>query len=84
MEQNFKLKTKTKTGRNQKIRVDVVVLDSKDNCVFAIEVKNTSRTDQSHTRQYQKYTDLGLPFDYCFGEDEVEGVCMRAKILAEG
>jgi hypothetical protein len=62
LEQNFEIGF-------QRIRVDVLILDSEQNAIAAIEVKNCRNPRAldsfQDTRQFRKYTKLGLPFRYC-------------------
>ena len=55
----------------KKSRVDIVVI--KDNLVkCCIEVKkNTRKEFNTNTRQYKRYTQIGLPTIYCLGSKNI-------------
>ena len=57
------------------LRVDVAIISKDMKIICVIEVKDSHRPALERlirTRQYQKYSDLGIPFFYCFGYSEIE------------
>lgn len=78
LEQKIVLGSKTRTGRNECIRVDVGIFQNEE-LVACIEVKRGGKTFKKGTRQHRKYEELGLPYRYCFGENEIEDCVEWAK-----
>lgn len=72
-----------RTRKPTKVVVDVLMVDHEMFAIAAIEVKNDSaHRDRSHTRQYSKYTRLGLPFIYCPGVSDIPCAVEWAKKIA--
>ena len=66
---------KTKRGNNSKIRVDIVACDQENNIKFFVEVKNhLNKKTPTNTRQYAKYSSLGIPFYFCFDKKDLEKI----------
>lgn len=72
LEQTAPTGEKTKTGRPEKIRIDIAVLNEDSDLICCIEVKRSKdRKINKESRQYAKYQALGVPFMYCLGCDEI-------------
>lgn len=75
LEQIFFLDGKTRTGRSEKIRVDLIVVDATDLVIAAVEIKSSSRVKNGdafkHTRQASKYQRLELPVAWCTHLDAI-------------
>ena len=83
LEQKIVLSSKTRTGRNQSIRIDVGIF--RDHFLVAvIEVKNSPSDippEKSKSRQRRKYEELGLPYKYCMNIRQIEKTVSWAKFI---